>query len=590
MTATHPLVNPGTTVREVLARYPQTATVFARHGLAGCGGPGGPVEPIDQFARLHHVDPATLLSELEASAREAAPRRPAAPPAPWESYRLYLKTSLALALTAGFGIGLLAVLSRAGGPNLGAYWLPLIQAHGQVQLLGWVGLFVIGVAYHVVPRFRGVAPVGPRVALATYGLLLAAVLVRAIGQPLGVTAPLPGPFTLAALFQLGASGLFAGTLLRWLAPRRGPWEGYEPYLLASGGWLVLAGLLQVAVAVQTDAAGSAIVASLLGEPYLLAMFHGFALMAALGVTRRAIPLFMGLHPTDARLAMSACVLLNAGVALEVGGGVGNALAPSAAWRAGTLLGAVVAFLGALAFVRALHLYERAPRPPGPGQPRGHEAYVRTAYGWLLFSLGLGAALALREALAGAAPSAGAAAAARHALALGFLSLLLFGMASRIVPVFGGVALWGRQLLAPLYVAFNLGVVLRVAGELAGSADSLGRGLVAVSGLLGYGGLAAFALVLWRTLDARPAVALPLLTARAHAGAQLLTSELTVADVLARWPATLPVFLAHGFTPLANPALRAALAPRVTVAQAARMKGVDLAALLADLEAAIATRA
>jgi hypothetical protein len=653
------------TIRDALARYPQTAAVFARHGLAGCGGAAGPIEPIDQFARLHHVDLPALLAELEASAREAPPApAPARPtPAPWESYRLYLKTSLVLALTAGFGIGLLAVLGRAVGPDLGVYWLPLIQAHGQVQLLGWVGLFLVGVAYHVVPRFRGVAPPSRRVALATYALLLGAVLVRALGQPLAVATGLPGAFTLAAMLQLAASALFAATLARWLVPARGRWEGYEPYLLAAGVWLMVAGLVQFPIALSTDAMGRGLVASLLAEPYLIALFHGFVLMAALGVTRRAIPLFMGLRPTHERLALAACALLNAGVALEVGGGVLSALAGPEPWRGASLLGAVLLLAGAVAFVVALRLYERAPMPPGAGQPRAHEPYVRTAYGWLLFSLGLGAVLAVMELAAGVAPTAGAANAARHAFALGFISLLIFGVASRVVPVFGGVALWRRPLLAPLYVVFNLGVVVRVAGELLGSADALGRELVACSGVLGYGGLALFALILWRTLDTRPrpapqpavvrgsvplrlagtppsfpragvplslaaappspatpGVPLPLVAALSrragsaapspHSGraatalprsdnsapsttdgnpsqpsTPVVTPDLTVADVLARWPATLDVFLAHGFAPLANPLLRATLAPRVTVAQVAAMKGVDLAALLAALQAA-----
>ena len=56
----------------------------------------------------------------------------------------------------------------------------------------------------------------------------------------------------------------------------------------------------------------------------------------------------------------------------------------------------------------------------------------------------------------------------------------------------------------------------------------------------------------------------------------------MAAVLDRWPATLSTFLAFGFTPLANPVLRQALAPRVTLAQAAAMRQVDLAALLAEL--------
>jgi uncharacterized protein involved in response to NO len=598
MSTAPPAIEPGTTIRETLARYPWTAAVFERHGLAGCGGAAGPLEPIDQFARLHHVDLPTLLRELEASVREApAAATPSPPPLPpWESYRLYLKTSLALALTAGFGIGLLAVLGRAGGPDLGRYWLPLIQAHGQVQLLGWVGLFVVGAAYHVVPRFRGVSPPSRRVAIGTYALWLGAVLVRAVGQPLAVAIPLPGVFTLAALLQLAASMLFAATLLRWLTPTRGRWEGYEAYLAAAGGWLVVAGLLQLGVAARADALGLGLVASLLAEPYLTTLFHGFVLMAALGVTRRAIPLFMGLRPAHERLAWGACTALNLGVALEVGGGVASALAGSQAWRAATLVGAVLVFSGAIAFVVALRLYERAAMPPGAGQPRAHEPYVRTAYAWLLFSLGLGAALAVAELATGVPPSTGAANAARHAFALGFVSLLIFGVASRVVPVFGGVSLWRRPLLAPVYVVFNVGVALRVVGELLGSADALGRELVACSGLLGYAGLALFALVLWRTLDTRaptppqPATVrggapVPLVMAPRPDRAPTLSPALTVADVLARWPATLDVFLAYGFTPLANPLLRAALAPRVTLAQAAAMKGVDLATLLAALQAA-----
>src|SRR5581483_5119830 len=276
---------------------------------------------------------------------------------------------------------------------------------------------------------------------------------------------------------------------------------------------------------------------------------------------------------------------------------------------------------------------------GPGQPRGHEPFIRTAYAWLLLTLGLGAALALRELLWDVPPSASALVAERHALALGFLSLLIFGMASRIVPVFGGVPLWRPRLLAPLYVVFNLGVALRVAGELMGNRDDLARGLVAVSGLLGFLGLALFALILWRTLDQRPRVALPLVanprspaagvppatpsphhavhgpgaaTDSAGQGASrgattlppadgsqaasllaptqagvgaAITADWTVAAVLERWPATLATFLAFGFAPLANPVLRQALAPRVTLAQAAAMRQVDLAALLVDLERA-----
>lgn len=592
-----PSIDPHQTIREVLARYPQTAAVFERHGLAGCGGAAGPLEPLDQFALLHQVDLPGLLAELEAAARTAPPAAaapPAAsPPAPPDTYPLFLKTSLLVALSAGFGIGLLAVLSRLGGPSLGAWWLPLVQAHGQAQLLGWVGLFVVGVAYHVVPRFCGAQPPSRRVALATYGLLLGALLVRVIAQPLLLVMPLPGAYTLAALLQLAASVLFVATLARWLLPRRGHFDGWEQFLLSSGAWLVIGGLLGLGVALAADRLGSAIVASPLTAAYHQAMFYGFALLVALGVTRRAIPLFMGLRPTDARGALWACGLVNLGVILTAADLLGTALAPADGWRTLGLLGTLALLGGVLLFVRALHLFERAPQAPGPGQPRGHEPFVRAAYLWLLVALVLGVVVAATDALGGQPLPSSVGVGQRHALALGFLSLLMMGVASRIVPVFGGVRLWGAALLRPLFVAFNLGVALRVAGELLGNADPLARCLVALSGVFGFAGLALFALLLWRTLDRRPAVALPLVNAPqpvSAAGATALSPELTVAAVLERWPAALPVLVAHGFAPLANPLLRRAMAPRVTLAQAAELAGVELPALLSALAAATADTA
>lgn len=51
------------------------------------------------------------------------------------------------------------------------------------------------------------------------------------------------------------------------------------------------------------------------------------------------------------------------------------------------------------------------------------------------------------------------------------------------------------------------------------------------------------------------------------------------------PAVLPCLIRHGFTPLENPVMRRALAPTVTLAQAARLRGLageELDALLGEL--------
>jgi hypothetical protein len=56
----------------------------------------------------------------------------------------------------------------------------------------------------------------------------------------------------------------------------------------------------------------------------------------------------------------------------------------------------------------------------------------------------------------------------------------------------------------------------------------------------------------------------------------------VADVLDWFPVAEGVFLDHGFLALRNPVLRRTLARQVTIGQAARLRGVDVTALLAAL--------
>lgn len=69
----------------------------------------------------------------------------------------------ALLLDAGFGFGFAAVLTltSALAVPLGPWWPALAQAHGHLQLYGWAGLFVLGVAFHFLPRLRGTPLTAP---------------------------------------------------------------------------------------------------------------------------------------------------------------------------------------------------------------------------------------------------------------------------------------------------------------------------------------------------------------------------------------------------------------------------------------------
>jgi hypothetical protein len=97
-------------VRESVQRYPGLEAVFDKHGLGGCGGPDGPIEPIAFFARVHQVDPAALLRELNefAARRDGAAAIPLMDERPTQAtqpYFIAVIASLAIAVLGGFPLG-----------------------------------------------------------------------------------------------------------------------------------------------------------------------------------------------------------------------------------------------------------------------------------------------------------------------------------------------------------------------------------------------------------------------------------------------------------------------------------------------------
>ena len=232
-------------------------------------------------------------------------------------------------------------------------------------------------------------------------------------------------------------------------------------------------------------------------------------------------------------------------------------------------------------------------------PRGHEKFLRAAYAWLMVAAALDAAFTVMSVtgLGGAGFYGGNA--LRHTQGLGFVTFAIFGMASRVIPVFSGTRLHAPGLLTPIFALMVAGTGLRVIfGVLYVYMPALSEAMRGLSGILALSGLVLFAYVIWRTLDCAGAKAVAATSPRrdsltltvrpvapTHGGP--VSAAMLVAEVLDRWPDTLAVFVRHGFAPLADESMRQALATTVTVEQACRMRSVNMAALLSDLNVAAA---
>src|SRR6516164_4250701 len=93
-----------------------------------------------------------------------------------------LKAALLLGAGGGFVLATVLTLSRLFSVPLGTWWEAVAQAHGHLQLYGWAGLFVLGVALHFLPQLRGAPLAGVRLVPWFVGIMSTSLILRAVSQ------------------------------------------------------------------------------------------------------------------------------------------------------------------------------------------------------------------------------------------------------------------------------------------------------------------------------------------------------------------------------------------------------------------------
>jgi hypothetical protein len=172
-------------------------------------------------------------------------------------------------------------------------------------------------------------------------------------------------------------------------------------------------------------------------------------------------------------------------------------------------------------------------------------------------------------------------ATRHAITVGFVSLMIMGMAAKVVPTLNGVDPRTLGSLRGPFLLLNAGCLLRVLMQIGTDWTTSVYPPLGLSGTLEVTGLAWWGIGLI-VLMLRGQRAEPESAQSALPVPRRIEPHHRVGDVLEWFPLTENVFLRHGFKAIQNPALRRTVAREVTVAQAARLRGVDPASLLLDL--------
>lgn len=586
-------------IPDLLRAAPQVRPVLDRYGLRGCGGEQGPAESLEFFARAHEVPLPALLKELREA--DAAPPQPVGlplieKPAPADAiYRPFFIAGIVVTLTAGAAWGAYLLWRIATRGSFTAAGLHEVNAHGHAQIFGWVGLFVMGFAYQAFPRFKHTALRHPRVAFASLWLMLAGIVGRSVLEPLAAPGGWAAAGAVAAsALEVVAVGLFAGVLAATWRRSGKPLAFYDWYVVSALVWFGVQAVGESCYLAATLAATERRQLLDLMVTWQGALrdvqIHGFALLMILGVSQRLFHHMYGFPAPSRRLSLAALVCLNAAVIGEATGLVRMHTAGHA-WAGLWYASAVLLTASVVALVRNWRIFR-----PAEGPDRSLK-FLRAAYVWLLVALALTLLMPLYTygLLPRLAPESEAArihfshawsGAARHAITVGFVSLMIVGVASRVVPTLNGVDAARLSALWLPFVLLNAGCALRVSAQVLTDFTARAFPFAGASGVLEVAGLALWGAHLCLIMAGRPRLRRPARPAVPPlAGVAPIEEGHRVGEVLDLYPSLANVFAAFGFRPLANPYLRRALAARVSVGEACRYLGVDAAALLGALNAA-----
>ncbi len=365
----------------------------------------------------------------------------------------FIHCALAAAVLIGFASASYMASHLGFGLPIGAMWPAIVQVHGHTQLAGWLGLFIMGISLHMLPRLSGVPLVVPSVVHVIWIAMAASLLWRGVAQPLMMMG-VGGPFLVVAMLMAGVAQILAVIVYVALMvsslrasridvathPKIGP---LRPMLLLSlVSWLVFG----VAMGSGTIMAGLSNVGLVNPALHLWAadlFIAGVLIPVAFSFSIRLLPLYLQIEPMRWNPAVFALVYALATVIeFAAGGGKLSAASPGMERWLPTIeaVGNLLRSGWILLFIAAIGLHRRR-TPQGKWNPEIHgearfgryrplvlAAYVYLAMGALLSGVGATSVLVGGEQWLQPAG-------ARHAYAAGFGTLLILGIAPRMVAGF-----------------------------------------------------------------------------------------------------------------------------------------------------------
>ncbi len=578
-------INRNTIIKDLIEFHPETLAVFKKYNLVIAGGVRGPNEPIAFFAKAHEVDYDTLVKELNEAIEKGGGEHIEIPKLEEDKiYEKFAKTAIILTLTAGVTFGAIILSYIAMKANFNSIYYALIQAHGHAQLYGWVGLFIMGFALYIVPRVKNTPLQNKGLVNTCYGLIVTSILLRAIIQPL--------PFH-AIRFLLPVSGilgilsicLFIFIILKTIFSSKEKIAVFDKFFKMGIIWFIIAACIDLGMVIYLYAHSSYEIPRSIFSPYVHLYLFGFVCMFIFAVNIRTVYAFLDIKPVREEAVNSTFWILNISIPIYF---IAHIFADKSvlALRCSQIIVFPMAF-AIFAFIYGLRVFERSTKELHDViMDRSYAKTIRTAYIWLIVSTiillvipFLGHGTHVQKLFHGSL---------NHALTVGFITMIIIGYASKMVPTFKGIDMHSLKLSNITFVLLNIGCFIRVFSQiLVGISEGKSVFYVAVgtSGWFELAALGIFGYNLWKTMDTTIQESKPSLPKKLTK----VTKDTKVFDIVDQYPETLQIFLDFGFAQMANPVMRNTMGRVASIEMATKMHNVDLDKFLNALNNKIAEK-
>lgn len=384
---------------------------------------------------------------------------------------------------------LFAIAKAQSMTTLSAAW---VQAHGHAQLFGWLGSFILGIGFYSMPKLRHIASERYLEGWLCWFLWTFGVLIHWYSQ--GYNWQWQQLLPLSGAMELSAIVIFIACTVQGHNKQIKASKAVSVWALvvvAATVGLLLATMANLAVAFHLSITNIApIVPDAADKTILTLTCWAFVVPMVAGFTAHWLTPLLSLAQPRESFFLIALIATWIGILLLVIGG--------------TISSAFMIVLAAITWTYALRIFDTAGVPHVSGVHSSYPFFIKMSYFWLLLSSLL--------AFVGVFPLAppGYPGAARHALTVGFFSLMVFNVAPRMLPAFlGKKSLYSPFLMGLSSLLLTVGCAMRVIAQIYsyGHAGGAAWMFLPISASIELLAMLCFAWNIFRTIISNPILSL-----------------------------------------------------------------------------------